>query len=340
MIRIDGSQGEGGGQILRTALGLSLVTGEPVQLEKIRARRKNPGLARQHLTAVRAAAQVGGARVKGAELKSQKLVFRPGEVRSGDFHFEIGTAGSSTLVLQTVLPPLLSAPGASNVIIEGGTHNPLAPPCEFLQHAFLPLLSRMGPQVHLQLVRHGFYPKGGGRIEVTIQPPDRWQPLDLLERGAITSRRATAVLARLPRHIAHRELDVVCGLLDFTEDETEIAESTTSAGPGNALLLEFRAEHVTEVVSAIGEKGLPAEVVAERAVREARAWLDCEVPVGEHLADQLLIPLALAGGGRFLTLTPSEHTRTNIAVIERFLDGSFEIEEKGNGQWLVRFASR
>ncbi len=205
MLRIDGSFGEGGGQILRTSLSLSMVTGRPFRIENIRARRERGGLLRQHLTAVRAAVEICDGQVEGASLGSTALTFKPGRVKSGDYHFAIGTAGSGTLVLQTVLPALMTADGRSRIVIEGGTHNQSAPPFHFLERAFLPLVRRMGPKVTVQLERYGFYPAGGGRFLAEIQPSGVLQPFDLAERGEIVSRGVTAIVANLPRHIALRE---------------------------------------------------------------------------------------------------------------------------------------
>src|SRR5689334_333662 len=176
MLKLDGSVGEGGGQILRTALALSALTGQPFEIEKIRAKRRKPGLLRQHLTAVRAATALCQAQVEGDSLGSMTLRFVPGDVKPGEYAFAIGTAGSATLVLQTVLPPLLLASRPSKITIEGGTHNPLAPPVDFLDRSFLPLVRRMGPRVRVQLERWGFYPAGGGRISVEIEPVQRLQP--------------------------------------------------------------------------------------------------------------------------------------------------------------------
>src|SRR5262245_1101885 len=212
---IDGSQGEGGGQILRTALALSLVTGTPFRLEKIRAGRDRPGLLRQHLTAVTAAVEIGSATADGVALGSPELVFRPGPVRPGTYRFAVGTAGSAGLVLQTVLPPLLGAAGSSTIVVEGGTHNRHAPPFDFLDRAFLPLLARMGARVRATLDRPGFYPAGGGQLTVEVTPTPALAPLTLLERGAARRRRARAVVANLPAAIAHRELRVVRDQLGF-----------------------------------------------------------------------------------------------------------------------------
>src|SRR5258705_2280598 len=195
MLTIDGSFGEGGGQILRTALALSLVTGKPFRIENIRAGRKNPGLLRQHLTAVNAATEISRSEVMGAAIGSRELTFAPGSVVAGTYAFAVGTAGSTTLVLQTVLPALLVASGTSKVILEGGTHNPFAPPFDFLEKTFLPLVNRMGPQVTAELERPGFYPAGGGRMNVTVEPADALRELALPARGEVRARRAKAVVA-------------------------------------------------------------------------------------------------------------------------------------------------
>lgn len=337
MITIDGSQGEGGGQILRTALALSLVSGRPFAIEKIRAKREKPGLMRQHLTAVEAAAKIGNARVEGAALRSSKLVFHPGEVVPGDYTFAIGTAGSVTLVLQTVLPPLLIAGGPSRLTLEGGTHNPFAPPFDFLQKAFLPLLNRMGAQVTAELDRPGFYPAGGGRFRVEIAPAPL-QRVDIPERGSIRRRVARALVSNLPRNIAERELAIIEKKLDC--DEYRVEQVPNSRGPGNVVLIEIESEHITEVFTGFGERGKPAESVAEEVVNDARAYLAAGVPVGECLADQLLIPMALAGGGSFTTLALSRHTKTNAEVIRLFLDVDVGFEQLSPDVWRVEVRPR
>src|SRR5215470_6307977 len=193
MIHIDGSEGEGGGQVLRTALSLSLVTGKPFQIEKIRAKRERSGLLRQHLTAVLAATEIGNARTEGAALGSKNLTFTPGKVRPGEYHFAVGTAGSGTLVLQTILPALMMTDGASRLVIEGGTHNMQAPPFDFLAKTFVPLLNGLGPKVALNLERYGFYPAGGGRFTVEIDPSSAISPPLWIGRDEVTHRRAVAI---------------------------------------------------------------------------------------------------------------------------------------------------
>jgi len=332
MIAIDGSFGEGGGQILRTSLALSVVTGKPFRIRKIRAGRKKPGLGRQHLTAVGAAAEVSGARVSGDALGSQELTFTPGPPRGGSYRFDVGTAGSCTLVLQTVLPALLLADVPSELTLEGGTHNPFAPPFEFLERALLPLLNRMGPEVTARLRRAGFYPAGGGRVDVSIRPCAHLAGLQLRERGTAARRSARALVSGLPLRIAERELKVVRRRLSLDERALS-AEEVPSNGPGNVVMVEVESEQVTEVFTAFGRKGLPAERVARAAASQAAEYLESGVPIGRRLADQLLLPLALAGGGSFRTLPPTDHSVTNIEVIGKFLDVPIRTQEVDRDAW-------
>jgi RNA 3'-terminal phosphate cyclase (ATP) len=336
MITIDGSQGEGGGQILRTSLALSLVTGQAFRMERIRALRQKPGLLKQHLTAVEAAKAVGCAEVAGAALSSQDLEFKPGPITPGNYRFAVGTAGSATLVLQTVLPALLTAAGVSTLTLEGGTHNPLAPSFDFLGRCFMPLIHRLGPSVELELKRPGFFPAGGGRFHARVEPVTKLARLNLLERGPIRSRQARVWLSKLPGHVAQRELAVVREELKWRDEECSVETVHHPMGPGNALVLAIEAEHVTGVFTSFGERGRSAEEVAKSAASAARGWIEANVPVDEHLADQLLIPLALAGGGSFRTTQPSLHTTTNVEVIQRFLPVPVHIAQESDRVWLVR----
>lgn len=336
MITIDGSYGEGGGQILRTALALSLVTGKPFTIEKIRAGRSRPGLLRQHLTAVNAAVKIGQAEAVGAQIGSTQLTFNPGQISPGEYSFAVGTAGSTTLVLQTVLPALMIADGQTRLILEGGTHNPFAPPFDFLVNAFLPLVNRMGPRIEARLERCGFYPAGGGKFEITIMPAKRFDRLELLERGEIISRSGRALIANLPRHIAERELKVVAHYTSWPMDAMQVEQIENSHGPGNIIVLEIQAQNVTEVFTGFGEKGVPAEEVAEQAVQAYRKYIAVDAAVGEYLADQLLIPMVLGGGGSFTTVPLSRHTTTNIEIIRKFLDVEIVAEQMAGRAWKIR----
>jgi RNA 3'-terminal phosphate cyclase (ATP) len=345
IITIDGSQGEGGGQVLRSSLALSLVTGRPLVIEKIRAGRKKPGLLRQHLTAVLAAAEVSGAEVEGAALGSRRLVFHPGPVRSGNYAFRVGTAGSATLVLQTVLPALLLAEGESNLTLEGGTHNPFAPPVDFLEKAYLPLMNRLGPRVEVRLVCPGFYPAGGGQFTVRVQPTRQLGRLELVNRGQIVAHRVRAMVANLPRHIAERECRTIARETGWDESSFSIDEVKGSRGPGNVVMIELEAEHVTEVFTGFGERGVRAEDVAMQALRQAEEYLAADVPVGTHLADQLMLPLGIgvhlgSGGGLFRTMELSLHSTTHLEILRRFLEIDIQVDCEDNGNCVVRFGQR
>ncbi|MEZ4428447.1 MAG: RNA 3'-terminal phosphate cyclase [Nannocystaceae bacterium] len=329
-VEIDGSEGEGGGQILRSSLALSLITGRPVRLRRIRAGRKKPGLLRQHLTAVRAAAAIGSAAVEGDALRSGELTFCPGRVTHGERRFDVGSAGSATLVFQTVVWPLLCTPGRSRVTFTGGTHNPMAPPFEFIARVLAPLLRRMGARIDVSLERAGFYPAGGGRFVAEIEGSSL-APLELQSRGEARSFRAEALVANLPVEIADRQLAVIGAAFSWSNEQLH-ARQLAGPGPGNAVLIELSGEPCAELFSAFGERSRRAELVAKEAVDELREHLSADAPVGRHLADQLLIPLALAGGGCFRTLAPTLHTRTNAEIIARFLDRRVTFEREGEGR--------
>jgi RNA 3'-terminal phosphate cyclase (ATP) len=337
MISIDGSHNEGGGQILRTALTLSLATRTPFRIDKIRAGRKRPGLLRQHLTAVEAARQISAAEVRGAEINSQELTFVPQDVIPGDYHFSIGTAGSTTLVLQTVLPVLMLASKPSMLTLEGGTHNPAAPPYDFVERAYVPLINRLGAQVRTELLMAGFFPAGGGRLKITIEPPSELRPLELASRGDIRRRSARALVANLPRSIAERELAVVEKKLGW-EASNMMAEIVPSHGPGNIVLLEVECANVTEVFTGFGERNVRAEIVADRVVTETRQYLAANVGAGQHLADQLLVPMALMRGGTFTTLPLSRHSETNIDTIAKFISAKIRVCTENNRSCVVEVA--
>jgi RNA 3'-terminal phosphate cyclase (ATP) len=335
MLCIDGSYGEGGGQIIRTSLALSLVTGKPFRVRNVRARRDKPGLQRQHLTAVTAAAAIGTAKADGAHLGSKEFTFEPGAIQPGEYKFTIGTAGSTMLVLQAVLPPLMIADAPSLLLFEGGTHNPKAPPFEFIRKSFLPLVNRMGPTVTVELQRYGFYPPGGGRFNVYVEPAATLRRLDLLERGAILSRRARALVVNLPTHIGERELAVASEQLGWTPDQLDLEESSSAISSGNVFTIDIESESLTEVFTGVGERGVRAEHIAARVVHEAQGYLDAGAPVGPHLADQLLIPLALAGGGSYTTTTPTPHTTTNIEVVKKFLPVEINTTQLSEDVWKI-----
>jgi RNA 3'-terminal phosphate cyclase (ATP) len=297
-------------------------------MENIRAKREKSGLLRQHLTAVLAAREIASAQVEGATLGSKTLTFTPGSVRSGSYHFAVGTAGSGTLVFQTILPALMTAFGRSEITIEGGTHNMQAPPLDFLQKAFLPVINRLGPKIEIRLEKYGFYPAGGGRFTATIEPCERLATIQLVERGEIECRSALAIVANLPRSIAQREIDTIAKLMNWDADSTEIVETKNSVGPGNIVLIELTS-NVAELFCGFGRIGASAESVASEAAGAARSYLVSGAVAGEHLADQLLLPFALAGGGVFTAEKLNRHSRTNIEIIRCFLPVDFVTTEVG-----------
>ena len=271
---------------------------------------------------------MGSATVTGAMLGSKELEFIPGKVKGGKFHFVIGTAGSCTLVLQTILPALMTAAEPTEIVIEGGTHNTMAPPFDFLEKTFLPLLARMGPKVEMRLHRSGFYPAGGGKISVTITPSASLLPLSLEVRGDITIQRAMAKVVNLARHIAHRELDTLEKELGWQREQLGVEDTKNGVSARNVVMIEIGDDQVTELFTAFGRLGVSAEAVAKEAAEQAKEFPASEAAVGEHLADQLMLPLALAGSGEHVAQKLTEHARTNITVIQQFLDVEFELNEQ------------
>jgi RNA 3'-terminal phosphate cyclase (ATP) len=334
MIIIDGSEGEGGGQIVRNACALSLVTGQPFRIVNVRGGREKPGLMRQHVTAIEAACTLGNAECEGLAVGASEVTFRPGRVSPGDYRFSVGTAGSTGLVLQTILPPLMLADGPSRVVLEGGTHNMMAPPFDFIERVFLPVVNRMGPRVSARLVRHGFYPRGGGRIEVEIAPAPL-TPIDCIARGARLHCSAIAVFAALPFEIAQREIAMARKLLDWPEEAFAVRELPADQGPGNIVLLEAAFENVTEIVSGFGKLGVTAEAVVKTASARMAGYLASDAFAGPYLADQLLLPFALASGGSFTTVKPSRHALTAADIIERFLGRRCAFEQMESGAHLM-----
>jgi len=336
MLTIDGAIGEGGGQILRSALSLAICARRAFRIVNVRARRPKPGLRPQHLAAVRAAAAICGARVEGATVGSRTLTFVPGSVAPGEYEFAIGTAGSTSLVLQTVLPALLTAARPSRLRLEGGTHNPLAPTFDYLARVYLPLIERMGARAAIELERAGFEAAGGGVVRARIEPAPRLAPLHLYSRGEVRRIAAEVLLAKLPAHIAERETRVLAETLELDSGSVAVRIVPDSPGPGNVVTVFTICEHVTEAFVGFGRRGRPAELVARDAAQSARDYLDGAAPVGPYLADQLLLPLALAGAGGFVTSRPSAHALTNIRVIREFLPVEIRNTEiAGSGTWRI-----
>ena len=350
-VYIDGSRGEGGGQILRTSLALSCVTGRNLHIENIRAARRNPGLAKQHLSCVEAARQICDGQCRGAALHSQVLDFQPGPIRGGDFSFDIGSAGSASLVIQTVLPALFLADIPSTVTVAGGTHNPWAPPFDFLAESFLPAIGAAGFHANCKLIKHGFFPAGGGKIALSIQP---WQQeadrtIDLCEPSPERQIYARIYTAKLPEHIAPRQKRLLLQNASSGAASTdglnirnvEHIEVTDSDGPGNCVMLRLCGEGRTTVFTAFGERGKPSEKVVGEVADLAKDFLASGAAVDRFLADQLLVYMALStprlggeqpapakAGGRYTTNDLSTHLTTNIDTIKEFLPVNFETEHQ------------
>jgi RNA 3'-terminal phosphate cyclase (ATP) len=323
---IDGSQGEGGGQILRSTLALSMCTGTPVRIENIRAGRRKSGLLRQHLACVRASKQISNAKVIGDELGSSTVEFRPGDIQAGTYNFAIGSAGSTSLLFQTVLPALLMADKQSTVSFSGGTHNDLAPSFDFIKHCFISALKTINLDVEVELNAYGFMPHGGGKWIATIQPINGMGVFDMTSVGKFETKQAIVTQSGVSKSVAERELARVKKKLQWADDELYINQ-VESIGPGNIISLRVSDGSINEVIDVVGAKKLSAERVAGRAISAMKRYINSGAAVGEYLCDQLLLPLALGNGGRFTTIKPSLHTKTNIEVIKMFIDCEISIAE-------------
>lgn len=321
LVKIDGSLGEGGGQVLRTALSLSIITNTPIHLYNIRAGRKKTGLMRQHLVCVESSARLANAHVEGAGLGSQEIIFRPQQAQAGYYEFNIGSAGSTFLVLQTLLPILMLQDSPSTLIISGGTHNPLAPTAEFIERSFFPMLAHLGIDVQLQLKQAGFAPVGGGQIEVRIQPWQQRQALNLVERGEIVAMNAYAGCLNLDDKIAMRELDVLQQKLALNESRLYHLNGISQ---GNHVFVEVKTQQHSQVFTALGEFKKSAELIARQLANRVADYVQSGAVADEYLTDQLLLPLALGKGGTFTAQMISEHTRTQAEMIQRFLDVKIE----------------
>jgi RNA 3'-terminal phosphate cyclase (ATP) len=321
LLSIDGSQGEGGGQVLRTALSLSMATGQGFEITRIRAQRPRPGLRPQHLAAVRAAALACGARVGGAFDGSPDLRFEPGPLAAGDFRFEIATAGAATLVLQTVLTPLARAAEPSRLVVTGGTHVPASPSLDYLARHWAAVTARMGFAFTFRLEKAGFYPPGGGEVDARVRPgaltPD---PFVLEERGALTAIRGVSGAARLKGEVARRQKEAAASRLweqRRLESSWELID-VKAESPGSFLLIEAEFEQGRAAYGFLGQRGLRPEVLGDRAARTLLRFLEGEGAVDPHLADQLAVPMALAGGGRVSTSEVTSHLQTVAETVARF----------------------
>jgi RNA 3'-terminal phosphate cyclase (ATP) len=324
LIEIDGSYGEGGGQILRTALALSAILRKPFTIFHIRSKRKNPGLQAQHLEAVKALARITEAQTEGVELGSQKITFIPEKILPGDYQFEVKTAGSVTLLLQAIFLPLCFSKGISSVTLIGGTHVRWSPSFHYFSEVLLPNLKRIGVSAGAAIERWGFYPKGGGRIRLKITPVQELKPISLVDRGSLKKIRGLSAISNLPRHVADRQkeqaLKRIHGELQI-EGEIAILNNVHSNGPGSFLFLLAEYEKVFAGFSSLGVRGKPAEKVADEAVDSLADYLQSEGCIDPYLADQLVPFMALAeGNSSFTTIRITGHLLANLWVIQHFLD--------------------
>ena len=337
MINIDGSWGEGGGQILRTCLSLATITGQPVRIERIRANRPKPGLAAQHLTSVWAAAALCQAQVSGDTLGSMTLEFRPTRPpQAGQYTFDVtearvgGSAGAVTLILQTILMPLVLANGSSQVILKGGTHVAWSPPVTYIEEVYLPTLKQLGVQAEVKLNAWGWYPKGGGEVKLRVTGSQQTlNGLQLLERGVLQQIHGLAVVTELPSHIPQRMANRAQNLLQQADLPAQIQPLRgRGIAPGAGIFLTAEYEHSRAGFSALGSRGIPAERVAETAVRELLDFHAQAVPVDPFLGDQLLLPLALSSQtSQYCVASMSQHLMTNAWVIEQFEIANIEIDK-------------
>lgn len=344
MVEIDGSFGEGGGQILRTSLSLSCLLGKPFRIYNIRRGRSRPGLMPQHITSVRAAAAISRASVRGDSKGSMELVFEPERVRPGDYSFDIGTAGSTSLVLQTLLPPLIFSGGNSTLTIKGGTHVPFCPSFHYVSEVFMPILSRLGIGLDAKIESYGFYPRGGGKISVRVWPCRKVSTADFTQRGALLGIRGISAVGNLPVSIARRQRDSAIRSLEGLKANVETAEVT---GPGQGTFVFIKADFENSVCgfSALGARGKKAEKVGEEAAMEFLKHYRSGACLDPHMADQIALYLSLAEGkSEFTTSKITEHLRTNLHVIEKFMEVECGIvppnEVYVTGRGLITFPNR
>ncbi len=324
MIEIDGSYGEGGGQILRTALAFSAISKIPIRVKNIRASRKNPGLGNQHLATVNALARISGATIEGNRIGSQTLTFIPQEICPGGYEFRIETAGSVTLLLQAIFPPLCLRQEDSTVTLTGGTHVPWSPPFHYFSQVFLPTLKPMEVSAEAEIEKWGFYPKGGGRIRLKLSPTDELKPISLIERGLLKKITGISAVANLPKHMAERQrgqaMKRIRRELNF-DPEITILSDAPSGGQGSFLFLLTEYEGVVAGFSSLGARGKPAEKVADEAVDYLKEYAESDGCVDSHLADQLVPFMALAkGNSSFTTAHMTGHLFTNLWVVAQFID--------------------
>ncbi|MGQ9587169.1 MAG: RNA 3'-terminal phosphate cyclase [Thermoplasmata archaeon] len=324
MIDIDGSLGEGGGQILRTSISLSAVTGQPARIANIRAGRPNPGLSPQHVTSIEAVAQLCDAEVDGLFAGSKEVVFKPGTLAGGEFEFDVGTAGSVSLVIQSCLVPAVMSKSRVVMTVKGGTDVKWSPPIDFMRIAHFPILAKFGPACDLELISRGFYPEGGGEVRAEVSPVTKLLPVELGVRGKVLAIEGVAYAQNLPDHVVSRMRHAALKkLLDFREVAVE-SDLRKGRSTGAGIVLAARCENTIVAESALGARGIRSETLGEECAKDLLETLRSGATVDQHMLDQILPYMALAGGGsRVLAEGMTSHAETNIIVIERFLGKRF-----------------
>jgi RNA 3'-terminal phosphate cyclase (ATP) len=342
LIEIDGSYGEGGGQILRTALSLSAILRRPFTIHHIRSNRQNPGLQAQHLEGVEALARITEAQIEGVKFGSQKITFIPKTILSGDYQFEVRTAGSVTLILQAIFLPLCLSNEKSKLTLVGGTHVPWSPSFHYLSEVLLPTLKSIGVSAEAVIEKWGFYPRGGGKIQLKINPVQELKPVSLVNRGSLKKIRGLSAISNLPKHVAERQKEQALKRIQRElrmDAEIDILYDAPSNGQGSFLFLLAEYEKTLAGFSSLGSRGKPAEKVADEAVDSLKDYIESDGCVDSHLGDQLVPFMALAkGNSSFTTIQMTEHLLTNLWVIQHFLEGTIsrwgERGERGRVEFL------
>ncbi|MCX7778765.1 MAG: RNA 3'-terminal phosphate cyclase [Patescibacteria group bacterium] len=332
ILRIDGSYGEGGGQILRTSLSLSIITNQAVEIFNIRAKRKNPGLQAQHLAAVRAAEKISQAKISGAKIGSQVLKFEPKKIKFGKFEFDIGTAGSTTLVAQTILLPLAFSKHPSEVLIIGGTHNPLAPPFHYFSEVFLPTIEKLGIKAESKLEKYGFYPRGGGRMRLFVSPTAKIEEKNFLTRGKLQKISGLSTVANLNFSIAERQKEAVLSILkNITIVKKIKTEKISALSPGTFIFLKAEFEDTLAGFSSLGAIGKPAEKVGQEAAKDFLAYFHSNKVLDPYLADQIVLYLALTKKPFAFTVSKiTNHLLTHLWLLEKFLGVKIKVDQNEN----------
>jgi RNA 3'-terminal phosphate cyclase (ATP) len=359
MIEIDGSYREGGGQILRTALSLSCLFQKPFRISNIRKDRKKPGLMPQHLTCVRAAQLLSNAEVAGDYIGSTELLFSPREMQTGEFYFDIGTAGSTSLVLQTLIPAIVFSNVSGNqkttITLKGGTHVPFSPSFHYLDNIFASFLRKLGIEINLSIESYGFYPQGGGKVRAEIVPVKNIKPLNITERGALLKLRGYSGVGNLPFSIAERQRntlleEIFSSIAALTPTFEEVGEGSfenfpvdidllnvSTPGQGTFIFVQSESEHSTAGFTSLGERRKMAEIVGEEAAKEFLAYYETGAAIDPHLADQIVLYLSMCNERSvFTTSCITEHLMTNLWAIGLFHAYKYSVEGEPGKPWIVR----